>query len=403
MLNNLNSYEYHTSESRGIVPGMDFYVNLIKKELFKVKKTITNIRGHYVSKKFKNPLDREKAVNKAIEEHVINIPIVLEIAEPLVDFPIRKLTITFKDLSKTARAVYKDEITVFENGEIKEATIGLKLYIDLNDFKNPIEIKDMAYSRVPHELTHLYQHYKWKNKENYSKNRQILKKEFSDLAKKNREIADNKDTNKEVKNKKETNEFLTHFLNKAIYYFSEKEIAAKVTQTYYELVKEKACKKDFFEKLKETTHWSILNDFYIFNLDLLYDMVRDGHTVVLTGTKNKVKVKIKMNFNEEDLSNIIKELDNIITPERRPDIDHKYNLKYYYDKPREFFLKLFKVLEGQMDKFKKKILKLIVQLPDETPVVVKKIKKDNVVNVDTNIQEAPIILDLPEDLENPIV
>ncbi len=398
MLNNLKTFDQYgkINEKKGIVPGMEFYIDLIKKELFVVKKKLIALRAEYAVKKFKGPKGREKALIKAIEEQIVNVPIIIE---PPVDtippeYPIKKLIIVFNEVREGARATYKNEQTVFEDGVIKEAKIGLKLYIDLSNQKNPIEVLEMSHSRVPHELTHLYQHYKWKDKNDYGKNRQILKKEFGKLAKKDREIIDNKETPKVEKTKRENSEYLTTFLRKAIYYFSEKEIAAKVTQTYYELIKEKTTKKEFSKGLSKTTHWRSLMGTYVFNLDILYDLVKHGHTVVFI----EKDTKIKMNFTDEDLTNILNDLNDVISEKDKSEILNKYNISYYYDKPREFFIKLFRHFDIKIDKFKKKLLGLVMQMPDKYPAVKKKVVVNGAKPVETT-DKASSEEEAPEEIE----
>lgn len=407
-MSNIMSFDQHNSinESKGIVPGMDFFVELIKKELFRVKKEVIAIRDQYSMKRFKKPEDRYDACVKALIEKVINVPVVINIENPPVEFPLHKLTIVFDEVRGGAKATYKKERTHFDDdGKIIQATIGLKLDIKLDNFKNPLEVRDLAYSRVPHELTHIYQHYKWKDKVDYEKNRQVAKKEFGRVAIWNKQAAEKKGATKSEKNDSEARQFLTNYISKAIYYFSEKEIGAKVTQTYYELLKEKAIKptkdpktgsisqKDLMEKLKKTTHWESLQS-YIFNLDTLYDLIKHGHTVVMIEDGRRVKMK----FSDDDLKAILQDVDRaidaqeekeekainkrkvdvpnrpVIPPvDKREEIFSKYNLNT--DNPRSIFLKLLRYFDEQIEAFRRRILRLAVELPLSYPEVKKVVKK----------------------------
>jgi len=419
------SFDEHNSinENRGVVPGMDFFVELVKKELFRVKKEIITIRDQYANKRFKKPEDRFNACIKALEEKVINVPIVIDIENPPAEFPLHKLTIVFDEVRGSAKATYKKERTHFDDdGRIIQATIGLKLEIKLDSFKNPIEVRDLAYSRVPHELTHVYQHYKWKDKVDYEKNRQVAKKEFGRVAIWNKQAADKKGVTKSEKNDSEARQFLTNYISKAIYYFSEKEIGAKVTQTYYELLKEKAIKpskdpktgsinqKDLMDKLKKTTHWESLQA-YIFNLDTLYDLIKHGHTVVMIEDGKRVKMK----FTDDDLKGILQDVDRAIDAQeekeekainkrkvdvpnrpiipkvdKREEIFSKYNLNT--ENPRSIFLKLLKYFDEQIESFRRRILRLSVELPieytDTKKVVKKGIKKTDKPNEEDEEQKA---------------
>lgn len=198
---------------------------------------------------------------------------------------------------------------------------------------------------------------------------------------------------------------MTNYISKAIYYFSEKEIGAKVTQTYYELIRQKTVRpkrdkktgsidqKDLMDKLKKTTHWSSLQG-YIFNLDTLYDLIKHGHTVVMIEDGKRVK----MRFTDEDLKNILLEVDKAIDSkeeaeekminkrkvevpnrptipkvDKRTEIFSKYNLKT--ENPRSIFLKLLKYFDEQIESFRRRILRLAVDLPLEYPDATKVVKK----------------------------
>lgn len=202
-MSNILSFEQHNSmnENRGIVPGMDFFIDKIKGRLFTVKKDVIAIRDEYALKKFKKPEDRFNACVKALEERVINVPLVIEFENPPAEFPVHKLTIVFDEVRGVAKATYKKDRTHIEDGKVLQATIGLRLEINLESAKNPIEVRDLVYSRVPHELTHLYQHYKWKDKVDYEKNRQVAKKEFGRVAIWNKQAAEKKVLQKKKKMK----------------------------------------------------------------------------------------------------------------------------------------------------------------------------------------------------------
>jgi hypothetical protein len=378
---------------KSVIQGMDFYIGIIKREMFRLKKDIISIREEFQKKKFKKVEDRYNACMQALQERIVNVPLTLHIENPPSEFPIHQLNIVFDEVRGAARATYKKERTHIENDVIIQATIGLKLEFKLSD-KNPIEVRELVYSRVPHELTHLYQHYKWKDKVDYEKNKQIAKKEFGRVAIWNRQIAENKDNSKTERNLSEGKLFLTNYISKAIYYFSEKEIGAKVTQTYYELIKEKAVKptkrlkngyitkKELYEKLKSTTHWDSLES-YEFNLDILYDLIQHGHTVVMVDSGKKVKMK----FTDEELKDILLQVDKAIDAkeedeekaiikrkvdvpnrvsvpkvDKRTEILKKYNLNT--NNPKPIYLNLFKHFEKQMKSFRRRLLKLAMYLPE---------------------------------------
>lgn len=410
-----------------VLPGMDFFIELAKKELFRIKKEIIVIRDEFKVKKFKKPEDRFNACVKALEEKVMSVPVVINIENPPAEFPLHKLTIVFDEVRGGAKAVYKKDRTHFDEGKILQATIGIRLEVKLDDEKNPIGVRDIAYSRVPHELTHLYQHYKWKDKADYEKNRQIAKKEFGRVAIWNKQESEKAGVTKQEKNNSESRQYLTNYISKAIYYFSEKEIGAKVTQTYYELIKEKATKPkyskklglvdqtNFIEKLEETTHWDALQG-YIFNLDTLYDLIEHQHTVVLI-EKNK---RVKMRFSDEELKTILRNVDMAIDADeegeekainkrkveipnkpsvekvdKRAEIFSKYNLNT--ENPRKVFMKLLKHFDIQIETFRRRLLRLAIELPLEYPEkkvkkVVKKLKKateeENNVEVELDVEPA---------------